>query len=194
LYFSYLLKAMDAQALKQAKWLGGLGIVFIILSAIPYIGTILGLAGLVMFIVANKKLADLTGNPLILSSTIKSVIAAVVGGTIGFVVAFIGIANHDSAVALIGSLIIYLSLVVTGFFVKQVFDALFLEFRNDLFRWAGLLIFWGYILAILAGLGLIAALIGWILAAVAYFTLPEVPQHVEQQGGNTTNTEQNTGG
>jgi len=185
---------MDAQALKQAKWLGGLGIVFIILSAIPYIGTILGLAGLVMFIVANKKLADLTGNPLILSSTIKSVIAAVVGGTIGFVVAFIGIANHDSAVALIGSLIIYLSLVVTGFFVKQVFDALFLEFRNDLFRWAGLLIFWGYILAILAGLGLIAALIGWILAAVAYFTLPEVPQHVEQQGGNTTNTEQNTGG
>ncbi len=164
---------MDAKKLKNAKIFGTLGIILTLLSGIPYIGFIFGVAGLVLYLIANKYLAEITDRPQIFSDTLKGILVSIIGGAMGFVIMFVGMANNASILTLAGLATLYTAVVMSGFFYKNVFYSLRDYFKNDLFKWAGLLIFWGYIGAII-GIGLIVAFVGWILAAVAYYTIPDI--------------------
>jgi len=47
--------------IRDAKNLGGIGAILFLLSAIPYIGWVVSIVGLVLVLVAIKKIADITG-------------------------------------------------------------------------------------------------------------------------------------
>lgn len=174
---------MESNWLKQAKLLGGLGVIFLLLGAIPYIGFVLVIAGLVMLILANKTLAKILSNPEIYKNTLWGIIGEVIGEIIAlllFVSSLAGMSSYSSDAQAVGGLtlfigfvILYASLVGGSYFLKKAFDEIAKAFNSDLMAWGGKLIFWGAIGLIVFGLGSIAMLIGWILVAIAYFTLPE---------------------
>ncbi len=66
----------------------------------------------------------------------------------------------------VGSFVLWLSFVLSGFFSKKYLD-IFYEYTNDnLFKYAGLVVLVG---SILFG---ILSIIGWIIAVVAFFRMP----------------------
>jgi len=173
---------MESKKLKQAKILGGLSVIFLLLGSLPYIGFILAIAGLVMLVLANKAFSQLLNNPEIFKNTILGIIIEVIGELIAgflFVGGIIGISSYSSDAQTVGGFTLFLGFIVFyafliggSYLLKKSFDEIAKAFNSDLMKWGGKLIFWGAIGIIAFGLGLIAMLVGWILIAIAYFTLP----------------------
>jgi len=67
----------------------------------------------------------------------------------------------------VGFFVLWLSFVLSGFFSKKYLD-IFYEYTNDnFFKYAGLVVLGG---SILFG---ILSIIGWIIAVVAFFRMPD---------------------
>ncbi len=164
----------------NVKILGGLGSLFLVLSFIPYLGAVLGIAGLILLIVAVKQFADGEGRGEIFSVFLKGILVSIIGGIVGAVIMFAGFASAatgDSGalgwfIGGIGGLIVYASSVYGNYYIKQAFEEIALLTGNTLFAWAGKLLFWGAILMIIL-IGSLVVWVGWILSAVAFFTTEE---------------------
>jgi len=176
---------METSQIKNAKLLGGLGVIFLLLGVIPYIGLVLALAGLIMLIVANKTFSKILNKPNIYTNTVLGIIAEFIGGLTAFLLfmgSMIGLSSFSSEAQTVGSLTFFLGLIILYIFtvggsylVKKAFDEIAKAFNSDLLAWGAKLIFWGSIGIIIFGLGAIAEFVGWLLVAIAYFTLiPEL--------------------
>lgn len=69
-------------------------------------------------------------------------------------------------------IISYILSIVGMNFYRKSFNLLGNYTNINLFKLAGTFMFWGAVGSILFGLGLIAIIVGWILLAVAFFSLP----------------------
>ena len=164
----------------NVKILGGLGSLFLVLSFIPYIGAILGIAGLILLIVAVKQFADGEGKGEVFSVFLKGILVSIIGSIVGAIILMAGVgsaaAGNSGAlswlIAGIGGLIVYASSVYGNYYVKQAFEEIALLTGNTLFAWAGKLLFWGAVLMIIL-IGSIVVWVGWILSAIAFFTTEE---------------------
>ena len=164
----------------NVKILGGLGALFLVLSFIPYIGAVLGIAGLVLLILAIKQFAESEARSDVFSVFLKGILVSIIGSIIGMVILFAGFgsaaAGNSGAMSWlitgVGGLIVYASSVYGNYYVKQAFEEIALITGNTLFGWAGKLLFWGAILVIVL-VGSIVMWVGWILTAVAFFTTEE---------------------
>jgi uncharacterized membrane protein len=182
---------MQDYRLKQAKLLGGWGSILFLLGVIPYIGFILSLAGLVMIIVANKTLSKVLNNPSVFKNTLWGILVEftgyilslflVIGGAIGLSSASEETQGVGSLVVILGLILMYIFAIGGSYLLRNAFVEIGNRFNSDVMVWAGNLLFWGAILLILFGLGGIAMLIAWILAAVAYFTLPTEMPNLENK-------------
>ena len=162
----------------NTKIFGGMGAVFILLSWLPYIGVALYIIGLIFLTIALKNISEKNPQSGILKKWLIS-IALIFLMAISFIVAVGSIAalsndiNQDtvisSGLALWFIFFVILQIVI-GILYKQIFMAVYEITKETLFKTAANTFFWGGILSIIL-IGGILFFIGWILVAIAFFSL-----------------------
>jgi len=168
------------------KILGGLGSIFIILGFIPWIGWLLGIAGIVLLFIAINKLSQVFADKTIFNKFLTGfliitggILLGVIFGMFSMIPLMMGNSQHGmtaipSGFGLIVVLVIVYALNIVGmYFYRQCFDLLQQYTEINLFKLAGAFMFWGAVGVIAFGLGAIAIFVGWILLAIAFFSLPE---------------------
>lgn len=168
------------------KILGGLGSIFIVLSFIPWIGWILGIAGIVLLFIAINKLSQTFSDKNIFNKFLTGFLIGIAGILLGIIFGMfsmipmmMGNVHHDMIATPSGIWLIFVFLIVYAlnivgmYFYRQCFNLLYQYTEVNLFKLAGAFMFWGAVGVIALGLGAIAILVGWILLAIAFFSLPE---------------------
>lgn len=166
------------------KTLGGLGALFLVLSIIPYVGWLLGIAGIVLLLIALNKYSQIFENKDIFSKfltgfliSLASVVVAIIFGISSFLPFikhggsrdFEGFSMLGIVLALI---VVYVLTIVSCYYYRQSLNLLFSYTNMNLFKLSGSFLFWGAVALIVFGLGALGILVGWILLAIAFFTLP----------------------
>ncbi|MCA1902354.1 MAG: DUF996 domain-containing protein [Candidatus Hydrogenedens sp.] len=173
----------------KEKNFGLLGTVFILLTPIPYIGFLLSIAGIILLLISMYNFSQIYNDKNIFNKFL-------IGWVMGFVGIFIALilglgsllpamllsessGREDAGMAMFGFgiifaiLIFYIIFVFGSYFYKQSFDLLGQYTGVNLFNLAGNIIFWGAVGIILFGLGFLAMYVGWILIAVAFYSIPQ---------------------
>ena len=173
------------------KMLGGIGSILILLSWIPEIGTLLFIAGTVLWLISMYQLSNILGKPSIFKKILIGFVLNIVGMVIGFafgLVAGISLsayikgktgATFGLGLLVVAIIVAYAIGLAAAYFYKEAYDILAQATAHNLFKIAGLLLFIGAITTILFGLGFLLAIVGEIVLAIAFFT---APNEVEVQG------------
>jgi uncharacterized membrane protein len=167
---------------ESSKNLAGIGSLLLILSIVPYAGAVLGIIGLILFLVGVKGLANYYQDNEIYQASLMGVIfyiialiavAVAIGSLVIGFVSIIGIGFGIIAfiLALIVAFIFY---VLAAVRIRRAFSALGQKSGEHMFETAGLLLFIGAILTIFL-VGLVLILVAWILATIAFFSM-KLPQ------------------
>ncbi|WP_353683381.1 DUF996 domain-containing protein [Thermodesulfovibrio sp. 3907-1M] len=168
------------------KILGGLGSIFIIFGFVPWIGWLLSIAGIVLLFIAMNKLAQAFSDKNIFNKFLTGFLVSTAGiltgiifGMFSMIPLMMGNSYHGMNLPFSGFMLIFIFLIVYAlsivgmYFYRQCFNLLHHYTQINLFRLAGAFMFWGAVGVIVFGLGAIAILVGWILLAIAFFSLPE---------------------
>ncbi len=163
------------------KILGGLGALFIILGLVPYIGWILWISGFVLLIISLNKFSKIFQNQDIFKKFLTGVLISVVGSVIFVIfgaISIVPILSHHGEIGnfpTIGMIFVllaaYVLTIVSCYYFRESFKLLHQYTSVNLFKLAGNFIFWGAVGLIIFGIGAIAIIVGWIMLAVAFFTL-----------------------
>jgi len=192
--------------LPQAKTLGGIGSILVLLTFIPSIGIALGIVGAVLILVALKYIADEVGDRRIINNALISIIISIIGVALAillmgvFAVYSIGTyysitINGHTVMSLasrepLGLFRFILSIiwVLVAVWIAQIISAIFLRRSYNLvsgylgvglFSTAALLYLIGAALLIVL-VGLIIILIADIIQIVAFFSIPDkLPQNIK---------------
>src|SRR6266702_3993842 len=176
-------------SLGQAKTLGGVGSILVLLSPIPYAGAVLAIVGFIMILIAVKYIADVLGDQKIFNNMIISVVLAIIGIVVGVVVvlsavySLIGLGRYTytpgttttlptgfSAVIvsiIAGLVVIWIFYLVASIFLKRSYDTIATRLNIGMFHTTGLLYLIG------AATAIIFVFIAEILQIVSFFSLPD---------------------
>ncbi|MEM0337197.1 MAG: DUF996 domain-containing protein [Candidatus Caldarchaeum sp.] len=179
--------------LNQARMIGGIGSILLVLAIVPNVGTVLSIVGFILVLLALKYVADAVQQPAIFQNALYAVIIGIVGAVVALVLGgaalFASIGggfgfSGGFGDGVSGDLFSLLAGIVVALVVVWIFavvSALFLRkslyLTGDvlgvkLFRTAGLLLFLGAILTIIL-VGFILSLVAYVLLAVAFFQIPQ---------------------
>ena len=181
-------------SLDSDRTLGGVGALLVAIgSFFPF----LSLVGIILVLVAMRGLADYYKEDLLFKNALYGFIFGIIGivaAIVLFVVFFFSFMTTNTAsngtvpvavftaVSGVGLLILILVvvlvfLVMQAVFYMRAFDVLSDKSGEKMFRTAGLLLFLGAILTIVL-VGFVLLFVGWILAAVAFFSIktPTTPK------------------
>ncbi len=161
----------------RVKLLGGIGSILIILSWLPYIGALLGLAGVILVSIAFKALSDLDNSKELFKNWLIALVIIVLGSFVGGLLVGLGMANNSTFFIAVGVAAAIASSAVYGWLLSKVFSAIYELTGEQSFKWAAKMFFWGAILSVVL-IGGILYFVGWILSAIGFFSLK-----VEGQGG-----------
>jgi uncharacterized membrane protein len=179
-------------SLGQAKTLGGVGSILVLLTPIPYAGPALAIAGFIMILVAVKYIADVVGDRKIFNDMIIAVVLAIVGIAVfailvvGAIYSLIGLGSYSytpgtappsgftAAIAaiIIGLVVIWVFYLVSSIFLKRSYDTIATRLNVGTFHTAGLLYLIGAATTIIF-VGFIIVFVAQILQIVAFFSVPE---------------------
>ncbi len=185
-------------SLSQAKSLGAVGSIMVILSAVPSVGALLGIVGFILMLVAIRDISEIAGDRSIFNNMIVAVSLAIVGiivGTlvvVGSVLRFVGLNNlnfgpnysfNPSAVptgdwvTLIGSVIlgltvVWLMMVVSAIYVRRTYRSISSKLNVSMFETAGFVYLIGAATTIIL-VGFLFLLIAQILVVVAFFSIQD---------------------
>ena len=190
-------------SLSQAKTLGGVGSILILLGAVPNVGFVLAIVGFILVLVAVKNVSEAVSEPKIFNDMIIAVVTAIVGLVVfGVIVAvailsFIGLGNvgtvtpgrlptgllNGLALLLGGLVVVWVFYLVSAIFLRKSYDRIATRLNVNMFHTTGLLYLIGAALTIII-VGLLIVLIAEILQIVAFFSIPEqiAPPMPAQQG------------
>jgi uncharacterized membrane protein len=190
--------------LRQARAMGGVGSILVLLSFVPFIGFLFGLADLVMVLLAVKRISEAVKDREIFHNVLMAVILQIVGSAISvFVVmgsffAFVGsqammapfgssfdgiggpgILGAGAVMAVLGSLLaglvaMWITLIIAARFLRKGYEGIADKTGTETFRKVGRWYYYGTWLAIVL-VGFVLILIAAILQIVAFFSLPESP-------------------
>lgn len=194
-------------SISDAKVLGGIGSLLVLLTPVPNIGWLLGIAGLVMTLIAVDRVSKVVGDRKIYDSMFTAVILAIgavgvgavtvvgaiyhvlsMGSFVGsrFVFAspvhpadFFGVAS----IVVAGIIAVYALLVSSAVFVRRSFSSIGKRLNIGSFETAGLLYLIGAATAIVL-VGFVLIFIAEIMLAVSFFSIPEqgaVPPNTQAQ-------------
>ena len=176
-------------SLAQAKTLGGIGSILIILSIIPYAGAVLGIIGWILTLVAIKYISDVLQDRSIFNNAIISVILAIVGVAIaglviaGAVFGAIGLGSVSSnspssgvfgfiAAIIVGLVALWIIAIVSSYFLRKSYNTISTRLNIGMFHTGALIYFIGAILTVIL-IGFLLIFIAEILFIVAFFSIPE---------------------
>lgn len=177
--------------LKNAKILGGVGAILMFGILFKRFGSFLTIVGVILTLIALKEISDKFKKPEIFSNYLVAFILHIVSTLLiifSAVSAILSLAFifsfrwgfHLGIGTIILLLFVYAIMVVSGYFVKKSFEGVADATGVSYFRTAGLLIFIGAILLILFLLGGIVALVGYVFEIVAFFSLPDQINPVQE--------------
>lgn len=179
--------------LGQAKTLGGVGSILVLLSFVPYAGFVLSIVGFILILIAVKYVSEVVGDPKVFNNMIIAVVLAIVGLAVGGVVVFgalyslVGLGNIGTlgagttppsgfssllAAVIIGLVVIWIFYLIASIFLKRSYDTIATRLNVGSFHTAGLLYLIGAALTIIF-VGIIIVFIAEILQIVAFFSIPE---------------------
>ncbi|MDG6995135.1 MAG: DUF996 domain-containing protein [Nitrososphaerota archaeon] len=190
-------------SLSEAKSLGGVGSVLVLLTVAPTVGWILGIAGFVMTLVAVKYISQIVKEVKIFNDMLISVVLAIGGIAVGTVTvlgavfralgmgSFVGtefvpgpnIAAGDwiglALGVLAGLAVVWALMIASAVFLRRSYDSIAAKLNVGMFRTTGLLYLIGAATTII-GVGFALILVAQILAAVSFFSMPERPPEPAQ--------------
>jgi uncharacterized membrane protein len=191
-------------SLRQARAMGGVGSILVLLSFVPFVGFLFGLAGLVMVLLAVKRISEAVNDREIFQNVLMAVILQIVGSAISvFVVidsffAFAGsqvmmapfgssfdgfggpgILGANAVMAVLGSLLagliaMWVVLIIAARFLRKGYERIADKTGTRTFRTVARWYYYGSLLVIVL-IGVILAFVAVILQIKAFFSLPESP-------------------
>lgn len=188
-------------SLSQAKTLGGVGAILLLLGAVPSVGPILGIVGFILVLVAVKYIADAVQNRAIFNNMIIAVVTGIIGLAVFFVLVlaalaiFIGLpppfepfippAGLEDigadvlaffSVIIIGLVITWIFFIISAVFLRKSFNTIASSLNVGMFGTAALINLIGAVLLVVL-VGFVLLFVAEILMVVAFFSIPEqVPQ------------------
>jgi uncharacterized membrane protein len=185
--------------LSQARTLGGVGSILVLLSLVPTIGVVLAIVGFILTLVAIKYISDALKDRSIFNNMLIAVILAIVGVAVGavFVFAsvfrFIGMGYFNEnfmgqnfnqstvpmgdlvsfiTTILIGLLVIWVFYLISAVFLRRSYRSIAAKLNVGMFSTAALLYIIGAALTIVL-VGFILIFVAQILLIVAFFSIPD---------------------
>jgi uncharacterized membrane protein len=191
---------MCVTTLSQAKAMGGVGSILVLLSFVPSVGFVLGIVGLVLVLIAVKQISDAVKDREIFNNVLMAVILQIVGigiltfAVLGGLISMFamapfgspfdgfggpGLMDGGAVFALLGILIagliaMWIVLIIAARFLRKGYERIAVTTKTEMFRTVGRWYFYGALLVIVF-VGFIIILIAEILQIVAFFSLPESP-------------------
>ena len=166
--------------LGDAKLLGGIGSILLLIPGVSIVGYIL-------ILIAGKFISDELGDKSIFDNMLYAVIAGIVGvaaaAFIIFTGAMFGVFTFAiSAIAglIVGLAIAWIGLIVSSIFLRRAYGTMATKLNVDTFKTAGLLYFIGAILTIVL-VGFLILFVAAILQIVAFFSINEMVQGTQPQ-------------
>jgi len=186
-------------SLSDGKVLGGIGSILILLTAVPSVGILFGIAGFIMILLAINSISQAVNDKQIYSNTLVAVVLAIGAVAVG-AVTIAGTAYHILnlgsfvgshfvfpssvapstwfgvvAAAIAGLLVVWALLVSSAVFLRRSYRAIATKVNVHMFETAGLLYLIGAATTIVI-IGFPILLIAQILLAVAFFSIPDQPK------------------
>jgi len=186
-------------SLSDAKVLGGVGSILVLLSAVPTVGALFGIAGFIMILVAINNISQVVSEKSIYSNMLIAVVLAIGAVVVGAVTvagavfhvltlgSFVGSrfvlpsnitpsSWFGIAVAVFaGVLVVWALLVSSAVFIRRSYNSIASKLNVRMFETAGLLYLIGAATTIIV-IGFPILLIAQILLAVAFFSIAEQSQ------------------
>lgn len=183
-------------SLSQAKTIGAVGSILVLLTAVPTAGSLLGIIGFIMMLLAIRDIAQIVGDRSIFSNMLVAVglavVAIVVGAlvVVGSVLRFVGLKslslgpnfNASSVptgdwIGLVGSILIGLAVVwvimlVSAVYVRRTYRSMASKLGVANFETAGLLYLIGAATTIIL-IGFVLLLVAQVMVVVAFFSIQE---------------------
>jgi uncharacterized membrane protein len=183
-------------SLAQARTLGGVGSILILLGIVPIAGIVLSFVGFILVLIALKYISETVEDKTIFNNMLISVILAIVGIIAGFMVAiagrpfpffrefrqldgqsmFIEPRMYPFFTSLIIALIIvWVFYIGSAIFLRKCYTAVASKLNISMFDTVALLYLIGAVLAIIL-VGFIVIYVAEILQTAAFFSIVEKPQ------------------
>lgn len=184
-------------SLTSARALGGVGAILVLLAFIPSAGALFGIVGFILILIAVSYVADVVQNPKIFKDMITAVVLAIIGLAIASVIVtatlFSAFQNGyfgtgypltpsaDVTTAQwvafglsigLGLFAAWILFLLSATYLRRSYNAMGSALEIKTFETAGLIYFIGAATAIV-GVGFIILLVAQILAAVAFFSIPD---------------------
>ncbi len=185
-------------SLEQAKTLGGIGSILMLLGIVPFAGVVLFIVGFIMVLVAVKYISENVEDKTIFNNMLIAVILAIIGIIVGAVL-FVGMlfpyfrefrgAYYPwmmeprmypfYATIIIALVIVWVFSIVSAIFLRKSYTAVAAKLNIKMFDTAALLYLIGAVLTIIV-VGIIVIYVAEILQTVAFFSIVEKPQQLSQ--------------
>ncbi len=186
-------------SISNAKTLGGVGAILVLLAPAPSVGWILGIAGFILLLIAVKNISDLLEDTSIFNNMLVAIVLGIVGIIVGSLVVagsfyrFLGQNNltpnsfgpnfNPSTVptgdwvaliltALAGLAVIWILLIVSAAYVRRSYTTIATKLNVHAFATAGLLYLIGAATTIIL-VGFLLIFVAEIMLAVAFFSIDE---------------------
>ncbi|MDI6851646.1 MAG: DUF996 domain-containing protein [bacterium] len=194
---------MEKIELKNIKYYGGIGVVLTLLGGLRRIGPLFRIAGIVLILIALSEFAQKFREDKIFRQYLIGVIVNIVGMGFALIMAIItgawsivktliwgnyrgyyDIFSEISFAVVFFALLIYAITILSTHFYRDSLKRIADKTGIKNFSIAGDLLFYGAIGTVLI-LGLFAMYIGWIILAVAFFSLPDFWETGTPEGQRT---------
>ena len=182
---------MHMASLSQAKTLGGIGGVVVLLGLIPNIGPFIAIVGFVLVLIAVKYISELLEEPSVFKNMLVAVVLFICGVFAAEAIFLIGIFSlfgtvmsmsftgfppiffEFLAIVILAGAVLEIFIVVGAIFLRKSYDVIGMRFNVGWFHTTGLLFLIGGGLIIALGLGLLVLAVAAIMQIVAFFSLPD---------------------
>jgi uncharacterized membrane protein len=187
-------------SLSQAKSLGAVGSILVVLTAVPGVGALLGIVGFILTLVAVKYISDIVSDRSIFNNMLIAIALAIAGIVVGALVVigtvmnFVGLAGMTGpdyfgqnfnpstvptgdwvglVLSILGGLAaVWVILLISAIFVRKSYSSIASKLNVSMFRTAGLVYLIGAATTIFL-VGFLILLIAQILLIVAFFSIQD---------------------
>ena len=196
---------------EYSKTLAGEGSILLILSIVPYVGWVLGIIGVILFLKGVKELANYYQDKEIYQNSLTGVkfyIIALIAAAVAIAAVVIGVGSATGykftssftptvsfgvglAAFFVALIVAFIFYVLAASHLRRTFNILAQKSGEQSFATAASLLWWGSILTIII-VGLILIFIAWIFAVISFFSMKsqQKQQYAPQQPGYTAPSSQ----
>jgi uncharacterized membrane protein len=182
-------------SLAQARTLGGIGSILMLLAMIPIAGVFLFIAGFIMVLVAVRYISETVEDKSIFNNTLIAVVLAIAGMVAGLIVAVTGrlfpffreFRPYGPSMFMeqgmypffrtfiIALVIVWIFYIAAAIFLRKSYTTVASKLNVSMFETVALFYLIGAVLAIIL-VGFIVIYVAEILQTVAFFSIVEKPQ------------------